>query len=77
MMHLRDQRVDLIDFCVKNVGDGSLTSFWDDVCLGEVPLNTRFRRVFSLDLNKRATVQEMLGPYDWLCNLPMNLRGWG
>ena len=46
----------------KKVGDGTSTYFWYDKWLGDVPLCTRFRRLFDLASNKLSTVAEMVVP---------------
>jgi len=43
----------------KTVGDGSDTFFWYDRWLGDVPLRTRFSRLFDLTTNKLCTVADM------------------
>jgi len=43
----------------KRVGDGSQTFFWYDRWIGDVPLCTRFRRLFDLATNKLCIVADM------------------
>jgi len=43
----------------KRMGDGSSTFFWYDRWLGDVPLRTRFSRLFDLATNKMCTVVDM------------------
>jgi len=46
------------------VGDGSRTLFWYDRWVGNVPLCTRFSRLFDLATNKLCTVVDMCG-FGW------------
>jgi len=44
----------------KKVGNGTSTFFWYDRWLGDVPLCTRFRRLFDITSNKLSTVANMV-----------------
>jgi len=43
----------------KKVRDGTSTFFWYDRWIGDVPLRTRFSRLFELSNNKLCTVADM------------------
>nr|GEY42181.1 reverse transcriptase domain, reverse transcriptase zinc-binding domain protein [Tanacetum cinerariifolium] len=48
-----------------NLGDGSLIRFWKDIWLGDVPLCSRFNRLFHLDRNKDCLVKDRYANGDW------------
>ena len=57
--------MDLLGECVRQVGDGSCTSFWHDVWLGTRPLKASYNRLFGLDLDKDCWVVDRVGRRDW------------
>jgi hypothetical protein len=44
---------------VKKLGNGTLTSFWEDTWVGNLPLKDLFPRLFSISTQKEATVAEL------------------
>jgi hypothetical protein len=44
---------------LKKLGDGRFTSFWCDKWVGDLPLCDRFPRLFSISINKEASVAEV------------------
>jgi hypothetical protein len=44
------------------LGDGAQTSFWTDSWLGSVPLCEKFPRLFSISLQKKASVANLWSP---------------
>ena len=42
------------------IGNGESSSFWNDICLDEVPLHLRFRRLFDIHVDQNIFVAEML-----------------
>ncbi|GJU33457.1 hypothetical protein Tco_1177046 [Tanacetum coccineum] len=44
----------------KNVGNGELTSFWDDIWLADSPLKALYPRLYYLDLDKQSSVATKL-----------------
>ncbi|XP_071700011.1 uncharacterized mitochondrial protein AtMg00310-like [Rutidosis leptorrhynchoides] len=46
------------DSFIKSVGNGSTTSFWNEVWLGDVTLKSRFKRLHKLETNRDAAVSE-------------------
>jgi hypothetical protein len=46
----------------KKVGNGAQTSFWEDSWLGDIPLKDRFPRLFSISIQKEASVAEIWDP---------------
>nr|GEU89013.1 RNA-directed DNA polymerase, eukaryota [Tanacetum cinerariifolium] len=53
---LKDKGFDFWSHCKKRIGDGTITSFWSDPWLGDIPLKIKYPRLFSLELDKDATV---------------------
>jgi len=54
---------------VRRLGDGKATLFWSHRWIGDVSLQDRFPRLFSVARNKLASVAEV-GEYGggrWLC----------
>ncbi|XP_050222864.1 uncharacterized protein LOC126672962 [Mercurialis annua] len=43
-----------------NLGNGSSVRFWSDIWLGDSPLDVRYGQLFSLSMNKQASVHQML-----------------
>ncbi|GJW09363.1 RNA-directed DNA polymerase, eukaryota [Tanacetum coccineum] len=57
---LSSKGIDLFYLIVKKVGNGELTSFWEDVWLGDSPLKHTYPRLYFLELNKHASVASKL-----------------
>ena len=57
--------IQLFSFCKKKVGDGKSTLFWDDIWLGDSSLKVQFPRVYALETDKSALVQDRLVLVDW------------
>ncbi|GJY64946.1 RNA-directed DNA polymerase, eukaryota, reverse transcriptase zinc-binding domain protein [Tanacetum coccineum] len=57
-----------------NIGDGSLIRFWKDSWLGDVPLCSRFNRLFHLDRDKNCLVKDRFatGAWSWNWFRPIN-----
>ncbi|XP_071719342.1 uncharacterized protein [Rutidosis leptorrhynchoides] len=45
---------------IKQIGDGNHTEFWDDPWLIDGPLKHRFKRLFHLEADQRATVRSRI-----------------
>ncbi|GJT32028.1 RNA-directed DNA polymerase, eukaryota [Tanacetum coccineum] len=58
--NLSNMGIDLISLVNKKVGNGESTSFWNDLWLGDSPLNKRFSRLFFLEVDKNISVAEKL-----------------
>ncbi|GJV68852.1 RNA-directed DNA polymerase, eukaryota, reverse transcriptase zinc-binding domain protein [Tanacetum coccineum] len=54
---LKQKGVDLISYCSRKVGDGSLTRFWEDVCCGDQALKVLFLRIYLLDTDRLILVK--------------------
>jgi hypothetical protein len=46
----------------RKLGNGMLTSFWSDNWSGELPLKDCFPRLFSISIQKNASVAEVWNP---------------
>ncbi|GJS08438.1 RNA-directed DNA polymerase, eukaryota, reverse transcriptase zinc-binding domain protein [Tanacetum coccineum] len=46
-------------------GDGSLIRFWKDTWLGDVPLCSRFNRLFKLERDKNCILRDRFANGDW------------
>ncbi|GKA27507.1 hypothetical protein Tco_0713675 [Tanacetum coccineum] len=57
---LSSKGIDLLSLIVKKVGNSELTSFWEDVWLGDSPLKHTYPRLYFLELNKHASVASKL-----------------
>ncbi|XP_071687717.1 uncharacterized protein [Rutidosis leptorrhynchoides] len=44
----------------KSIGDGASTSFWYETWLGDIPFNTRFKRLVRLECNLEVSVKDKL-----------------
>nr|GEY47758.1 RNA-directed DNA polymerase, eukaryota [Tanacetum cinerariifolium] len=53
---LKNLGVDLVSYCVKRVGNGLKTSFWNECWTGDKSLCSMFPRIFALDNNKSCSV---------------------
>ncbi|GJZ68542.1 RNA-directed DNA polymerase, eukaryota, partial [Tanacetum coccineum] len=58
--NLSNMGIDLFSLVNKKVGNGESTSFWNDLWLGDSPLNKRFPRLFFLEVDKNISVAEKL-----------------
>ena len=62
---MNNEDIQLFSFCKKKVGDGKSTLFWDDIWLGDSSLKVQFSRVYALETDKSASVQDRLVLVDW------------
>nr|GFB05589.1 reverse transcriptase domain, reverse transcriptase zinc-binding domain protein [Tanacetum cinerariifolium] len=53
---LKLKGIDLFSLCKIKLGNGSLTSFWDDTWCGNSPLKYQFPRIYMLDSDKGCKV---------------------
>nr|GEX64210.1 RNA-directed DNA polymerase, eukaryota [Tanacetum cinerariifolium] len=57
--------IDLLSLYKRKLGNGALTTFWDDIWCGNIPLKTRFPRIYMLDYDKVCSVSNRLHVSDW------------
>ncbi|GJV53019.1 hypothetical protein Tco_1448760 [Tanacetum coccineum] len=57
---LANKGIDLRSLVKKKVGNGELTSFWDDIWLADSPLKVLYPRLHYLDLDKQSSVATKL-----------------
>ena len=58
---------------IHKVGDGSLTSFWSDVWLGQSPLKIQFSDLFRICTDPSAMVADCYADNGWLINFRRSL----
>ncbi|GJR38444.1 hypothetical protein Tco_1214128 [Tanacetum coccineum] len=58
MKRLKDNGLDLCDFIHKKMGNGSETSFWQDMWREEELFKSKYPRIYALESNKDITVAE-------------------
>ncbi|KAL4589610.1 hypothetical protein LXL04_002518 [Taraxacum kok-saghyz] len=71
---LKNKGVDLEKHCVRKIGDGRSTKFWVDLWVGDVPLKTRFNRIFALDPFLDALLADRASPHQLLAAFGRQLR---
>ncbi|GJY61617.1 RNA-directed DNA polymerase, eukaryota, reverse transcriptase zinc-binding domain protein, partial [Tanacetum coccineum] len=57
---LANKGIDLRSLVKKKVGNGELTSFWDDIWLADSPLKDLYPKQYYLDLDKQLSVATKL-----------------
>ena len=62
---LESDDIRLFSFCKKKIGDGKSTLFCDDIWLGDSSLKVQFPRVYAIERDKSALVQDRLVPLNW------------
>ncbi|GJU20243.1 hypothetical protein Tco_1153585 [Tanacetum coccineum] len=72
---LKQHCIDLLDLCTGKIGNGALTSFWNDSWSGNIPLKTLFPGIYMLDSDKGSTVSHRLNIRDWSFILRRLRRG--
>ncbi|WMV26836.1 hypothetical protein MTR67_020221 [Solanum verrucosum] len=66
----------LINKCTIKIGDGGKTLFWEEVWAGQASLKASFPDLFSLSLQKVATVKEMRDAQGWNLKFRRPLNDW-
>ncbi|GKA62485.1 hypothetical protein Tco_0762004 [Tanacetum coccineum] len=72
---LKLKGLDVLSMCKRKLGNGILTSFWDDDWCGIGPLKILFPRIYLLDLDKGCNVANRLPLSDWSSILRRHPRG--
>nr|GFA23464.1 RNA-directed DNA polymerase, eukaryota, reverse transcriptase zinc-binding domain protein [Tanacetum cinerariifolium] len=62
---LKQKGLDLLSLCVRKIGNGESTSFWNDVWLRSMPLNSQFLRVYVLDIDRNCFIANQVPLKDW------------
>nr|GEX81870.1 RNA-directed DNA polymerase, eukaryota [Tanacetum cinerariifolium] len=62
---LKQKGLDLLSLCVRKIGNGESTSFWNDVWLGSMPLKSQFPRVYVLDIDRNCFIANRVPLKDW------------
>ncbi|GJX69578.1 RNA-directed DNA polymerase, eukaryota, reverse transcriptase zinc-binding domain protein [Tanacetum coccineum] len=72
---LNKKGIDLLSLCNRKLGNNVSISFWNDVWCGNLPLKTRFPRVYMLDNDKSCSIANRLALHDWSAILRRHPRG--
>jgi hypothetical protein len=43
-------------FCRKNIGNSKMTRFWEDLWIGNKPLNVKFARLYNIAVDNNVLV---------------------
>ena len=49
-----------IIYCLRKVGNGENTRFWEDVWMGDSSLKSQFSRLYALDMCKQFSIADKL-----------------
>nr|GEX74088.1 RNA-directed DNA polymerase, eukaryota, reverse transcriptase zinc-binding domain protein [Tanacetum cinerariifolium] len=74
-IHLRNQGTDLRDFIQKKIGNGSDTSFWEEMWRGDSIFKLLYPRLYSLKTCKSITVAYKLGHENLVYSFRRHPRG--
>nr|GEV58519.1 RNA-directed DNA polymerase, eukaryota, reverse transcriptase zinc-binding domain protein [Tanacetum cinerariifolium] len=72
---LRGLGIDLLSNCVRKIGNGFSTRFWEDVWCGEQPLKTIFPRIYLLETYRLCLVKNRVSFLDMNSFLRRQPRG--
>nr|GEV96151.1 RNA-directed DNA polymerase, eukaryota, reverse transcriptase zinc-binding domain protein [Tanacetum cinerariifolium] len=53
---LKRKGIDLISFCIKKVGNGVDTLFWEDVWMGDLSLKCKYLRLYASETCKHVSI---------------------
>ncbi|PWA47909.1 reverse transcriptase domain, Reverse transcriptase zinc-binding domain protein [Artemisia annua] len=72
---LKDQGMDMLSLCSRNIGDEVLTRFWEDTWCGNQPLKLQFPRMYLLDNDRNCSLASRMMLVDWSTVLRRVPRG--
>ncbi|GJS68653.1 RNA-directed DNA polymerase, eukaryota, reverse transcriptase zinc-binding domain protein [Tanacetum coccineum] len=72
---LKQQGMDLLSLCTRNIGNGISTWFWEDTWCGNQPLKIQFPRIYLLDTYRNCSIASRVPLVDWSMVLRRNPRG--
>ncbi|GKE44206.1 hypothetical protein Tco_1471490 [Tanacetum coccineum] len=72
---LKQNGTDLLALCVRKIGNGVRTSFWNDNWCGNSPLKTLYPRIYMLDYDRDRKVANWFNVRDWSSALRRLPRG--
>ncbi|GKA92116.1 putative RNA-directed DNA polymerase, eukaryota, reverse transcriptase zinc-binding domain protein [Tanacetum coccineum] len=64
---IKQKGIDLLSYCVRKIGDGTSTRFWEDTWCGDQPLKITFPRIYLLDTDKDCFIVNRISLQD-LCS---------
>ncbi|GJW93134.1 RNA-directed DNA polymerase, eukaryota, reverse transcriptase zinc-binding domain protein [Tanacetum coccineum] len=67
--------IDLLALCNRKIGNGALTSFWNEALSSVSPLKNLYPRIYMLDSDKGCTVSSRLNGCEWSSVLRRPPRG--
>ncbi|GJW96376.1 RNA-directed DNA polymerase, eukaryota, reverse transcriptase zinc-binding domain protein [Tanacetum coccineum] len=54
--HLKQKGVDLLSLCIRKLGNGGSTRFWEDSWCGDQPLKAKFPSIYMIDSDRSYVV---------------------
>ncbi|GKF05408.1 hypothetical protein Tco_0036076 [Tanacetum coccineum] len=72
---LKQQGMDLLSLCTRNIGNRISTWFWEDTWCGNQPLKIKFPRIYLLDTYRNCSIASRVPLVDWSMVLRRNPRG--
>nr|GEW97871.1 RNA-directed DNA polymerase, eukaryota, reverse transcriptase zinc-binding domain protein [Tanacetum cinerariifolium] len=65
LKRLKQKGTYLLALCIRKIGNGARSSFWNDTWCGNSPLKTIYPRIYMLDSDRDSTVSNRLNFRDW------------
>ncbi|GKC83397.1 RNA-directed DNA polymerase, eukaryota, reverse transcriptase zinc-binding domain protein [Tanacetum coccineum] len=62
---IKAQGMDLFSLCIRTIGNGVSTWFWEDIWCGNQPLKIQFPRMYMLDKDRNCSVASRVRLVDW------------
>ncbi|GJW27979.1 RNA-directed DNA polymerase, eukaryota, reverse transcriptase zinc-binding domain protein [Tanacetum coccineum] len=72
---LKQNGTDLLALCIRKIGNGAHTSFWNDTWCGNSLLKTIYPRIYMIDSDRESTVSNRLNVRNWSSILRRLPRG--
>ncbi|GKB67403.1 RNA-directed DNA polymerase, eukaryota, reverse transcriptase zinc-binding domain protein, partial [Tanacetum coccineum] len=62
---LKQKGIDLLSLCIRKLGNGVSTRFWEDIWCGDQPLKAQFPRIYLLDTDRGCNIENRLSLPAW------------
>ncbi|GJR21605.1 RNA-directed DNA polymerase, eukaryota, reverse transcriptase zinc-binding domain protein [Tanacetum coccineum] len=72
---IKQKGIDLLSYCVRKIGDGTSTRFWEDTWCGDQPLKITFPRIYQLDTDKDCFIINRISLQDLCSSFRRQPRG--
>ncbi|GJZ22800.1 RNA-directed DNA polymerase, eukaryota, reverse transcriptase zinc-binding domain protein [Tanacetum coccineum] len=72
---IKQKGIDLLSYCVRKIGDGTSTRFWEDTWCGDQPLKITFPRIYRLDTYKDCFIVNRISLQDLCSSFRRQPRG--